>query len=141
GIAPADQDRIFEEFGQLDSPVQRRVRGTGLGLPLVRRLATLLGGSVSLESTPGVGSTFTIVLPTRFATEPEPAETAGVAPAEPVLLEPGQVPVLARTLPDARQLIDQIHPVALDLDVRLAGEDTWAFIGEVRRRDETRGLP
>ena len=164
GIAPADQQRIFEEFGQLENPVQRRVRGTGLGLPLVRRLATLLGGSVSLDSTPGEGSTFTIVLPARFATEREPAETA--AAAEPASLEPGQVPVLvvedsaqdlllyehyfrgsrfhpviARTLPDARRLIDQIHPVALVLDIRLAGEDAWAFIGEVRRREETRGLP
>jgi signal transduction histidine kinase/DNA-binding response OmpR family regulator len=164
GIAPADQQRIFEEFGQLENPVQRRVRGTGLGLPLVRRLATLLGGSVSLDSTPGEGSTFTTVLPARFATEREPAETP--AAAEPVSLEPGQLPVLvvedsaqdlllyehyfrgsrfhpviARTLPDARRLIDQIHPVALVLDIRLAGEDVWAFIGEVRRRDETRGLP
>jgi signal transduction histidine kinase/DNA-binding response OmpR family regulator len=164
GIAPVDQQRIFEEFGQLENPVQRRVRGTGLGLPLVRRLATLLGGSVSLDSTPGEGSTFTTVLPARFATEREPAKTP--AAAEPVSLEPGQVPVLvvedsaqdlllyehyfrgsrfhpmiARTLPDARRLIDQIHPVALVLDIRLAGEDAWAFIGEVRRRDETRGLP
>ena len=164
GIAPADQQRIFEEFGQLENPVQRRVRGTGLGLPLVRQLATLLGGSVSLDSTPGEGSTFTTVLPARFATEREPAETP--AAAEPVSLEPGQLPVLvvedsaqdlllyehyfrgsrfhpviARTLPDARRLIDQIHPVALVLDIRLAGEDVWAFIGEVRRRDETRGLP
>ena len=164
GIAQADQQRIFEEFGQLENPVQRRVRGTGLGLPLVRRLATLLGGSISLDSTPGEGSTFTTVLPARFATEREPAETP--AAAEPVSLEPGQVPVLvvedsaqdlllyehyfrgsrfhpviAGTLPDARRLIDQIHPVALVLDIRLAGEDVWAFIGEVRRRDETRGLP
>jgi signal transduction histidine kinase/DNA-binding response OmpR family regulator len=165
GIAPADQQRIFEEFGQLENPVQRRVRGTGLGLPLVRRLAALLGGSVSLDSTPGEGSTFTTVLPARFAAEREPAETVS-AGAGPVPLEPGQLPVLvvedsaqdlllyehyfrgsrfhpviAGTLPDARRLIDQIHPVALVLDIRLAGEDVWAFIGEVRRRDETRGLP
>ncbi len=78
GIAPADQQRIFEEFGQLENPVQRRVRGTGLGLPLVRRLATLLGGSVSLDSTPGEGSTFTTVLPARFATEPEPRGDGGL---------------------------------------------------------------
>ena len=44
GIAAEDQERIFEEFTQLDNPVQKRVRGTGLGLPLVRKLATLLGG-------------------------------------------------------------------------------------------------
>ena len=73
GIAPEDQERIFEEFTQLDNPVQKRVRGTGLGLPLVRKLATLLGGHVSVESTLGLGSTFTATIPLVYAG----AETAG----------------------------------------------------------------
>jgi signal transduction histidine kinase len=63
GIAPADQSRIFDEFTQLDSPVQRRTPGTGLGLPLTRRLASLLGGRVELVSAPGKGSTFSVILP------------------------------------------------------------------------------
>src|SRR5262249_3516680 len=63
GIAPDDQDRIFHEFTQIDSPLQRRVQGTGLGLPLCRRLAELLGGRIMVESTPGTGSTFTAVIP------------------------------------------------------------------------------
>jgi len=67
GVAPADQERIFEEFTQLDNPVQKRVRGTGLGLPLVRKLATLLGGRVSVKSTVGVGSTFTVEVPIALA--------------------------------------------------------------------------
>jgi signal transduction histidine kinase/ActR/RegA family two-component response regulator len=67
GIAAEDQERIFEEFTQLDNPVQKRVRGTGLGLPLVRKLATLLGGHVSVESTLGVGSTFTATIPLVYA--------------------------------------------------------------------------
>ena len=67
GIAPEDQERIFEEFTQLDNPVQRRVQGTGLGLPLVRKLASLLGGHVSVESTLGVGSTFTATIPLVYA--------------------------------------------------------------------------
>jgi CheY-like chemotaxis protein len=50
-------------------------------------------------------------------------------------------PVIARTLAEARRLVEQLGPVAMVLDIRLAGEDTWAFIGEVRRREETRGLP
>jgi signal transduction histidine kinase/CheY-like chemotaxis protein len=67
GIAPEDQERIFEEFTQLDNPVQKRVRGTGLGLPLVRKLATLLGGHVAVESTLGLGSTFTATIPLVYA--------------------------------------------------------------------------
>ena len=63
GIAPADQERIFEEFTQVDGPIQRRVRGTGLGLPLARKLAHLLGGEVTLVSAPGEGSTFTLLVP------------------------------------------------------------------------------
>jgi signal transduction histidine kinase/CheY-like chemotaxis protein len=63
GIAPADQERIFQEFAQVDNPIQKRVRGTGLGLPLSRRLAGLLGGTLSVQSEVGVGSTFTLTLP------------------------------------------------------------------------------
>jgi signal transduction histidine kinase len=67
GIAPADQERIFEEFTQAENPLQRRVKGTGLGLPLSRQLARLLGGTLSLESTPGVGSTFTLLVQRSLA--------------------------------------------------------------------------
>jgi signal transduction histidine kinase len=63
GIAPADLDRIFEEYAQVDSPLQRHATGTGLGLPLSRKLASLLGGSLTAASTPGQGSTFTLRLP------------------------------------------------------------------------------
>ncbi len=58
GIALEDQERIFEEFTQVENPVQRKVKGTGLGLPLCRKLATLLGGKIDLVSQVGIGSTF-----------------------------------------------------------------------------------
>jgi signal transduction histidine kinase len=63
GIAPAHQSVIFEEFSQIENSLQKRTKGTGLGLPLCKRLCELLGGTVSLESAPGLGSTFTVSLP------------------------------------------------------------------------------
>ena len=63
GISPADLERIFEEFGQVETPLQRRAAGSGLGLPLSRQLAHLLGGELRVESEPGVGSVFTLTLP------------------------------------------------------------------------------
>lgn len=66
GIAKQDQERIFEEFSQIENPLQKQAKGTGLGLPLSRKLATLLGGTVTVESTPGLGSTFSLIIPRRF---------------------------------------------------------------------------
>lgn len=66
GLAPADQERIFDEFTQLENPAQGTVKGLGLGLPLCRRLAVLLGGRITLESEVGAGSKFSLVLPRRY---------------------------------------------------------------------------
>jgi signal transduction histidine kinase len=63
GIAPADIARVMEPFGQVDNPINRKYRGTGLGLPLTKGLVELHGGSFQLESTPGVGTTVIIRLP------------------------------------------------------------------------------
>lgn len=63
GIPVDDQERLFHPFVQLDTGLARRYDGTGLGLALVQRLSQLLGGEVILESRPGFGSRFTVVLP------------------------------------------------------------------------------
>jgi signal transduction histidine kinase len=66
GIAPEFHQAIFKDFAQLQSPVQKRLRGTGLGLSLSKQLANLLGGTVALESELGRGSTFSVTLPLRL---------------------------------------------------------------------------
>ena len=58
GYPAEDQSKIFEEFVQLENPAQRKIKGTGLGLPLCRKLATLLNGKIDLVSQIGIGSTF-----------------------------------------------------------------------------------
>ena len=63
GIAPEFHYAVFQDFTQVDSPVQKRLRGTGLGLSLSKRLAELLGGSVAMQSEPGVGSMFSVTVP------------------------------------------------------------------------------
>jgi signal transduction histidine kinase/CheY-like chemotaxis protein len=73
GIALAEQERIFEEFYQVPAVGRPALKGTGLGLPYARQLATLLGGSLTLTSTPGAGSTFTVSVPQRRAAETPPA--------------------------------------------------------------------
>jgi len=66
GIAPEFHAAIFQDFIQIGSPIQKRLRGTGLGLSLSKRLAELLGGRVGLRSEPGVGSVFSVTLPLRL---------------------------------------------------------------------------
>jgi signal transduction histidine kinase len=147
GIAPEHLESIFEEFIQVQGPLQRRVRGTGLGLPLCRRLAILLGGRVEVDSEPGVGSRFAVVLPREHAVAAPQAE----APAPQVrAAEPWRMPVLivedqpelllhydrlvrgtayqaipARTLREARRSLADARPVAIVLDIVLEGEDAW----------------
>ncbi|SEL18120.1 Signal transduction histidine kinase [Roseateles sp. YR242] len=65
GIAEEFHQAIFQDFIQLDSPIQKRLRGTGLGLSLSKRLAELLGGHVGLVSEAGKGSVFSVTVPLR----------------------------------------------------------------------------
>ena len=71
GIAEENLSVVFHDFSQIRSPLQARLRGTGLGLSLSKRLAELLGGSVGLESAVGKGSVFSVTVPAQWEAETE----------------------------------------------------------------------
>lgn len=156
GIAQESQQLVFEEFSQIENRLQKRVKGTGLGLPLCRKLASLLGGRVELQSTLGVGSTFSVVLPVRCATLPEQDEAAESQtsadsehdPRLPVLVVEDEEstrllyerflhgsafrPVYAASLRAADEQWMAQPPVAVLLDVSLKGEDSWRWLADIK---------
>ena len=165
GIAPVDQARIFEDFVQVDNPIQRRVKGTGLGLPLSKKLATVLGGEVRVESQLGIGSTFSLQVPLRYEQEPvlslAAASTVPVADAEigslPVLVVEDKVDMMmmyrsylknsgyhlvqASTIREAQEVLEQLLPKAIVLDVVLRSEDSWRLLAELKQNARTRDVP
>ena len=161
GIAAEDQSRIFEEFTQVEHRLQAQVRGTGLGLPLSRRLAELLGGGLTLTSEPGLGSTFTLRVPARY-NAPRPMADAPFTWES----EPGRLPLLvvedaadaqyfyekvlrssayqiypAYTLHEAEVALQEMTPAAVILDVVLGPEDVWSLLVRLRRDERTHQTP
>lgn len=80
GVDAGHMELIFEEFNQIENHLQAKVKGTGLGLPLCRKLAALLGGSVEARSTLGAGSVFTVSIPVTYSAPP-PAPQDGATPS------------------------------------------------------------
>jgi PAS domain S-box-containing protein len=90
GIAPEDLARLFSRFYRVDSSLTREIGGTGLGLSIVKSIVELHGGTVSVESTPGAGSTFAFTLPIAGIVTADPGieATTEEAPATPVTASP-----------------------------------------------------
>lgn len=151
GISESDQRIIFEEFAQVDSSLQRRVKGTGLGLPLSKKLAELLGGCVEVRSTVGLGSTFLLTVPKTYAGTVQPTEPdlPSVDPEKKliVIVEDNSETafVYSRYLAaagfqahsvssiyDARKVISKLKPAAIILDLLLQAETSWNFLRELK---------
>jgi PAS domain S-box-containing protein len=112
GLDEEQRNRLFQPFAQADSSTTRRFGGTGLGLSIVRRLAELMEGSVAVESTPHVGSEFTVALTLRTAPADSPLKTL-LRP-----LAPGAEAAPARGGAGPRVLVVDDHPVNREVLVR-----------------------
>lgn len=151
GIPAEFHDSIFKEFSQVEHPLQDKHRGTGLGLPLCRNLAMLLGGKMWLESEPGVGSTFFVMLPAVYVGEAILGQDSTLLPApefhrSPILLvgdadcssrferalrETEFQPILASSISQAEVWMTRHTPAAVLADVSMQQEEMWRFVTRV----------
>ncbi|MBW2287870.1 MAG: response regulator [Deltaproteobacteria bacterium] len=164
GIPPEKIDHVFEEFSQADETTTRDYGGTGLGLAISRRFCQMMGGDITLRSSVGEGSTFTIMLPVKVAedsAESEAEAPVAVTPEpgeERVVLviddDPSALDLLGRTLQgagvrvvtcgdgrEALNLARTLHPAAITLDVLMPGMDGWEVLRELKDDPETRDIP
>jgi signal transduction histidine kinase/CheY-like chemotaxis protein len=165
GIPPDKLGHVFEEFSQAEDHTSRNYGGTGLGLPISRRFCQMMGGDITVASTLGEGSTFTIRLPLEVKQASEEAEPEAAPPA--VTPEPGEestvlvidddpnaLELLGRTLQradmrvvtasdgeEALRLARSLHPAAITLDVMMPGVDGWQVLRELKADPETRDIP
>lgn len=156
GIAPADRERIFESFQQGRRGMQSE-EGTGLGLTLCRRIVSLLGGSMRLESEVGVGSTFGFTIPRRTAVaSPSAGATDDGGRPTVVVVEDDRASldltaayldglgvdvVIARDGDAGLAAIRRHVPAAVLLDIRLPRTDGWEVLRQVRADAATAAVP
>ncbi|NOY82521.1 MAG: response regulator [Kiritimatiellaeota bacterium] len=171
GMTEEQLGKIFEAFSQADATTSRDYGGTGLGLTITRRLCQMMGGDVTVESTPGKGSTFTILLPVSPSAPPGsgavidagPGKTAeGALDAAPVplnavlviddedsarelitrqLTKTGLHVVAAAGGEEGLRLARELHPVAITLDIAMPHMDGWAVLTALKADPQTADIP
>lgn len=147
GIAPADQERLFEAFARIESTKRRQVKGTGLGLTVSKRLATLLGGEVEFESAVGKGSRFSLIVPRQVVAEHDKSvllidddDVARYLMRE--MLRPiGITVVEAASGAEGLAMIKARRPTVVLLDLNMPGMSGFAVLDALRRDELTRDLP
>ena len=165
GLTADQVDRLFERFSQAESSTTRRFGGTGLGLAICQELAQLMGGSITVESAVGAGTTFKLRIPMTWLGVDETAVAAGAGHQEASNLEMGRIRVLAAEDNSVNQLVLRSMLMAMGIDVTIVGnglealdalkEDVFdvvlmdiqmpvmdgvAAVTELRRRERTLGL-
>jgi signal transduction histidine kinase/CheY-like chemotaxis protein len=159
GIAPEDQAKVFDSFQQ-GGRSSSSAEGTGLGLTLTRRIVELHGGTLWLESTPGVGSTFGFRIPQTapLRVAPDADWDQENEDTRPVILiieddensaelvsvhvrAAGLRPVAVQTGEEGLEAVRAMHPAAVILDIRLPGMDGWDVLGALKAEPLTAGTP
>jgi signal transduction histidine kinase/CheY-like chemotaxis protein len=155
GIEPEDQELIFQEFAQVDNALQGRVRGTGLGLPLSKGLAELLGGCVRVESSPGKGSAFFAEIPLVYRGGEQPAPEPRRAECDFIVIDDEEVSryLIRQTLgpdvalieapdgPSGIELARKESPRGILLDLRMPGMNGFDVLRQLKSDDSTRDIP
>ncbi len=160
GIKPEEMQRLFQPFIQLDSSLTRQHEGTGLGLALVRRLAELHGGSIRVESTPGLGSQFTIALPYLPVTHHTPSATVdsfgwarfhsalviedSATSGEQIIRYLRELQIDATMHPYAKSAVDLVHSLRPDLiflDLQMPDQSGWDVLRQLKADPQTCTIP
>jgi signal transduction histidine kinase len=160
GIAPENHRRIFEEFSQVENPLQTSVKGTGLGLPLSQRLAGLLGGSIEIRSSLGRGATFTLAIPLRLdgerAADPQSEPATPMALDRVLIIDDNEIEryALRQFLSTSRyevieatggydglRLARQARPDVIFLDLAMPDIHGFEVLKMLKAIEDTRGIP
>jgi PAS domain S-box-containing protein len=165
GMTPEQLGKLFQAFTQADLSTTRKYGGTGLGLVITKRFCQMMGGDITVESAPDVGTTFTMRLPAHVAERPMPSAAPAAAavmpsagagtgtalvvdddPAARELLEAffrkeGFAVAVATTGPDGLRLARELHPAIITLDVMMPGMDGWAVLTQLKAEPELADIP
>ena len=164
GMTAEQIDKLFQPFVQADASTSRKYGGTGLGMTITLHFTRMMGGEITVASTPGAGTTFTVLLPVEVKSEPlapvsqpeagEPQFLAGLNTVLVIEDDPGARDLLTRFLTKegyrvetaaggeaGLRLARELRPDVITLDVMMPGMDGWAVLNELKADPELADIP